>query len=616
MPVDRAFTGFTPLTANFLYCPNQLFDACLPYCSRGAVRLVAYFIRRTLGWLDEFGKPIEQRIMVSYSELADEARISSGGIRTAIDEAIEKRFIRCIAEGHANTKGVAARSARYELSWDRRNHYTREPGEFAGFFAGDGHRSPIPNGFFDVVIPSEPLAVVQVVGAVLRHTVGYQVQFGGRRQQAPLSHSFIQQYTHIRGRHHVQAAIRRALDANYIRLVKAGTFSPTAASRGEAAHYAVKWIETGSVGGEIASKRLPEETVPAPSLTPQKSNQPPRRNRLKKVTSDTPKRLPDQHLEKVTEEKTLLKDTSKQQHLIAVADESVMILQEAGFDQRTARDLSRLATADEIMRQIRWIDRRTVSRNRLGMLRSAIVEGWEEPQSPAAIKSDDSPAVEFARGFYAELGNNRGRSVASPSANDLAAVGRLMDRTAGFITSLNAEQSGRQFASLTKESRGSTTSASSLGASLRSFGDRFAARLDAQIEAARRVESQKEAESREARRQTRYDVYVEQALRKIASERPAEIAAFEFSRTEKRVELARSRIGSKHLVAYHDSDKSRIEDFLAYFNRDVLTYRQWRELHLGDDAVTAWADDSTSDPSNRSLLQPVKFPMSPADDSE
>ena len=65
--VDSAaerFPGFEHFTANFLYCPNQFFDVCLPYCSRGAIRLVAHLLRRTLGWLDEDGQPRASRVTV------------------------------------------------------------------------------------------------------------------------------------------------------------------------------------------------------------------------------------------------------------------------------------------------------------------------------------------------------------------------------------------------------------------------------------------------------------------------------------------------------------------------------------------------------------------------
>jgi len=55
----QAFPGFEPFDANYVYCPNQFFEVCLSMRSRGVVRLVAYMIRRTLGWLDRNGKPVE-----------------------------------------------------------------------------------------------------------------------------------------------------------------------------------------------------------------------------------------------------------------------------------------------------------------------------------------------------------------------------------------------------------------------------------------------------------------------------------------------------------------------------------------------------------------------------
>ena len=42
-------------------------------------RLVAYVLRKTLGWLDDNGEPINQDISVSYCELIAEAGISRAG---------------------------------------------------------------------------------------------------------------------------------------------------------------------------------------------------------------------------------------------------------------------------------------------------------------------------------------------------------------------------------------------------------------------------------------------------------------------------------------------------------------------------------------------------------
>ncbi len=38
----RVFQGFAPPASNTSYTPNQFFDVCLPYSSRGCLRLVAY----------------------------------------------------------------------------------------------------------------------------------------------------------------------------------------------------------------------------------------------------------------------------------------------------------------------------------------------------------------------------------------------------------------------------------------------------------------------------------------------------------------------------------------------------------------------------------------------
>jgi hypothetical protein len=63
------FAGFAAPTSNTTYTPNQFFDVCLPHCSRGTVRLVAYMIRKTLGWCDAHGNPQQEVIQFSYSEL-------------------------------------------------------------------------------------------------------------------------------------------------------------------------------------------------------------------------------------------------------------------------------------------------------------------------------------------------------------------------------------------------------------------------------------------------------------------------------------------------------------------------------------------------------------------
>ena len=360
------FLGFEHFTANFVYCPNQFFDVCLPNCSRGVVRLVAYLLRRTLGWLDENGNPVEQDITVSYRDLISKAGVSRGALRKAIDEAITAGFIHCTRQGQANSSGKAAQTAQYALQWDTDSSYVKDRGAFRGFYAGEGHRSQIPNAFFDQVVTREPLAVVKVVGTVLRHTVGYQNQFGGRRSHAPLSYTYIQNYAKLSDRSTLSAALRHATAAGYIRCVDKGTFD-SSSTRRKPGTYAVKWLV------EAPSKPTGSETRPA------------QRDRFKNPTSNGSRTIPAERSKNPTKEKTLVNNTSKQQREdvpFAVAAHCVkpyLLLREVGFDEQTANDLSHSRSSEQIQQQINWLDDRNPKRNRLGLLRRAIEENWSEP---------------------------------------------------------------------------------------------------------------------------------------------------------------------------------------------------------------------------------------------
>ena len=89
----------------------------------------------------------------------------------------------------------------YELKWDDRPEYLKDPRQFRGFFAGEGNRTYIPNQFFDVVIPNEKLAVVKVVGAVIRFSIGFQNKWGHRLQKVALSYQHNQNHSNQRPAH-------------------------------------------------------------------------------------------------------------------------------------------------------------------------------------------------------------------------------------------------------------------------------------------------------------------------------------------------------------------------------------------------------------------------------
>src|SRR5205085_9505720 len=117
--------------------------------------------------------PQAERHAVSYSEL-EAAGISRDMIRLALDEAIKAHFIRCVRPPQPKRAGQPAVSGLYELQWDEHGEYVKDTKHFRGFFAGEGNRTYIPNQFFDHLIPSESLAVVKVVGSIMRFSIGFQ----------------------------------------------------------------------------------------------------------------------------------------------------------------------------------------------------------------------------------------------------------------------------------------------------------------------------------------------------------------------------------------------------------------------------------------------------------
>jgi len=361
----QRFPGFEPLTSNFIYCPNQFFDICLPNHSRGVLRLVAYMLHRTLGWLDKDGNPICQQISVSYQELTTRAGVSRGAARKAIDEAVAAGFICCIRKGHPKARGQSGETARFMLQWHHATDYVKDAAAFKGFYAGEGHRSPVPTAFFEHVVPNERLAVIKVVGAVLRHTVGYQNQFGGRRSQAALSYSYIQRYANLKHRPTLAAALRHAVATGYIRRVNPGAFNPNGANR-QPATYAVQWLD------EATSTGVGSKTEPAAS------------GQFKNRTSNGSKTEPADQPKNRTEEITSKRNNNcKQQRdalpTAAANQKAFLLLRKVGFDNDAACTLSQSRGLQEIKQQIDWIDSRNPRENKLGMLRRAIEGNWPKP---------------------------------------------------------------------------------------------------------------------------------------------------------------------------------------------------------------------------------------------
>ena len=521
--LKEMFAGYPTPTNNTTYTPNQFFDVVLPYSSRGCVRLVAYMIRKTLGWCDTEGNPQETQIVISYSDLVRNAGISRDMIRRAIDEAIEGGFLLCVRQGQPKSAGQPALSAHYELRWDESNEYTTTPKRFSGFFAGQGNLTYIPNAFLDYTVRTEPLAVVKVVGAIIRHTIGWQTKYGFRRQEVQMSYSEIQRRTHIGSRQTLSQALQKALNSNHVFKVSDGRFDPNAAKESMAAKYAIKWADNATLQ-RIGQKTVPEEAAP---------------NRSENRTRNGQKNRPGPWSENRTDIKIKQENKTfeiKQQQaapeepVAAVLSsnskvEGYQLLFQQGFSKRDATALADRYPLLQIQNQINWLEKRNPTRNPLGFLRRAIEENWGEPTAFEAqsVEFQNSLSVTFARNFYAGRNGSNGEPVGGgPSRNDLIEAEAFVARLLAVVPDENRiPELGRRFGEYVSEKeRRNERPIISLVNSLRTQGNAYFQEVQSNRRLELRMAHESARQSHFARFQPTYLDFLRESERKAKREQP------------------------------------------------------------------------------------------------
>lgn len=484
---SQAFKGFKLPTSSTTYTPNQFFDVVLPHASRGCLRLVAYIIRKTLGWSDEHGNPQNPNAHVTYRELIENAGISRGAIKEAIAEAMDKRFIDCLRFGQPHKAGEEGFSALYSLKWDEREEYVTSLPEFNGFFAGNGNLTHIPNQFFDYLVPREALAVVRVVGVIIRHTIGFQTRFGFRRQHVEMSFSEIMRRTGIASSSTVSGALKAAIEGRYIRKVSEGVFDPEAGALSKATTFGIFWedspqfepengngskieaedrfnnrsgkIETvqkskRDIGSEIEAENGPKIEV----ATVQESKREGFKNRSDIKTTN-------------------LNNPSKQQQTDAVAGGNgtlsllVQKLMAVGLEGAKASEIVERFDRERIERQINALPSRKIKSSRTGFLIRAI-------ELDIPVESAQAPVTEASRlaeHFYAELGGNSGEPVGFVSTADEEAAQSLVTKLPKVL-SVKPDRAGRELARFVlRQSEKSKFPVRSLPLAIRTYGDEFLA---------------------------------------------------------------------------------------------------------------------------------------------
>lgn len=548
----KPFAGFAAPTSNTTFAPNQFFDACLPYYSRGVVRLVAYLIRKTLGWCDTQGNPQEEQISVSYRELITKVGISRDMIRQALNEAVAGHFIECVHEGRANAIGEVGQSACYQLRWDAAPDYRKKPSDFRGFFEAQGNRTDIPNEFFDVIIPNERLSVIKAVGAVIRFSIGFQAKHGRRRQQVALSYKEIERYARIGSPMDLSKALRTSLEKNYLVRLEPGVFSHRSDER-KPAIYALRWADDWHGQKNIAAPEASEI----------------RSSHGRKIEAAGQSEIRSSIQTKPENE------TNKQQ--AAPKAKSTELLKGAGFGTKVAAKLAEHVSLETIERQIEWLKDRAPSRNRLGLLRKALEQNWSEPMKVGMSQLVGKPGYVFTQHFYAAFAGNHAEPVNEPSPRDCEAAEMFLNRLVVVNSDVSASEAGRALGKLAREQRNPFPS---LQLGLRQLGDRLFVRVKVEREKAVREAQELERQAHVKTLASDYEGFLRGEEQRLQTGQPEDYAGFLAHRSAERETIIRSNSiwsRSPRWLELFDSEPRRLSDLQRFFQ--LPNFEQWQATH-------------------------------------
>lgn len=621
------FRGYPAPTSNTTYTPNQFFDVVLRHSSRGCVRLVGYMIRKVLGWSDAEGNPQEPQVVVSYNQLIREAGISRGAIGPAIEEAVAKNFIRCIRDGRASGHRQTAISALYELAWDDCGEYIKDPATFQGFYSGNGNLTYIPNAFFDYTVPNEPLAVIKVVGAIIRYTIGFQTKFGFRRQQIEMSFTRLQRVTGISSRRSLNDSLQQSIKNNHIQRITDGFFDSDAGRGSRAATYGVKWSDSNTypMGG---SKKIPElsgsqteatdrpvqkgyRTPPEPiqdfGETPVQKGYPDQSNKDTGTGSKTKpapvqKPNPDQSIMdtgiEITDLNNTLNNTTKQQQQSpAAAEGSLGRLIKEGFDQATASKLAAAYPPLQVLQQCDWLSLRNPTRNPLGLLRKSIEENWPSPEA----MEDERLGGVFASHFYAAWAGNEDAPAASAVASDVeAAEGFVRELLKHYPREEKVPRMGRSFGEFIRErEKANPGMPRSLKLALTRHGDAFLVDFKRKVQESRKKASERARKRHYDQFKGDYLDYLRECEIVLQDENPLLYASFEQEEIRQRAFLAKSPFCRNEafiaeMLAAFDGDQEHVKRFYEFFKEQdgtILNFWAWdREINptkIGQEIVSA-----------------------------
>ncbi|MBX7257343.1 MAG: hypothetical protein K1Y02_13350 [Candidatus Hydrogenedentes bacterium] len=603
----KPYEGFPSFAIPYCYTPNQLLDVVFRDISdRGVIRLVSYILYRQIRTGDRNGQPIDPQIIFPFNELQTSAGISRGALPATLQTALSLNLIECIDPGQAAAKGLSPRAAAYRLQWDHQQRYARNIDDFSGFNPFKGQRTWLPNDFFELVVPQEPLSCILVVAAILRQTVGWEDEFGYRRLEAALSISDIQRLTNL-SRTQAFEGLKRALDRGYIERAHKGLFAPS--GHFESTIYAPKWRDLNNYlfpelrvlllsedgAGKIRqNKQLRQSgsksgTRPAlgavqnPVLDSEpQAVQKPVREQFKNRYETGSKSEPRSGSKSDTIKKTNKTTSIKQQQPPAVVErEIVSLLRNQGFAQRDAERLAEAFPEQQIRQQVEWLPLRNPGKNPTGLLRKAIEEDWNEPAHQSALEGADAElAKAFAAHFYAGLAGWEGDPIMEPSDKDITLAQSFISQLLKTWPDESrvpewGRDFGRHVARETQEKKGiDPTLTYALKAS--KYGMQFYKQLVA--ERASRLKEQIERNKEEHLRKNwkSYIAYLRAEHDRLKSEDPASLEEFHAFRAAKKAEIESWGHMSAELkdrfLKEHDLPKTKSKQFADFFGYSFWTW--------------------------------------------
>jgi hypothetical protein len=611
------FPGFPDFQANVTFVPLQFFTAVLPYASRGTVRLVGYALRKVLGWVDAHGQPIREQLQFTYRELIEQAGVARDSIVAALDEAIERRCLRCVQRPQPDALQQPGRSGIYELCWDETGAYTDVPETFAGFYFPEAAlveerqgattirrpkaaRKNIPNAFFDHLLPRERLSVARVVGALLFYSIQWGPG-GERRQPVSCSITELSRLTKF-SRQHVHEAVLEALQRGYIERVKAGYFDPAAAQASRAATYGIRWAAAPAVAAGLSSVSGSESPSALPNAVrksdrSEKVNGAPVgkgvRDRSEKVNGERSEKVNDIRIKRDLKTETTAAGSARPplEPKPAAAESVIAQLRETGFDETVARRLAARCPPEVITRQIDWLPLRNSTQNRLGLLRRAIEQDWPKPEGAVEDQGQQS-GREFASHYYAAYHGYTGEARTEPFARDVQAAARFVERLlAQQDDAARVPEWGRQFGGVMRQRHhGEAKARPNLSCALVLYGDEFLRRV-ASAHSARSISAHEKAHAaRHAALSAEYQAYLRLAEIDAQRTAPALYGAFAQERQRTRNAMTGGLFqATAETLAKFDRDESRLLSFAECFHRHpqtpVLDFEQWDKRRVSHDQV-------------------------------